>query len=95
MKAAVIFNSTVLNSHVFCAKRHVSLFLFLEPKDPLGSAVFPLKQAPKEPRPSHVSRRKLYTRASGLPLLQRPSFRGLPGPVSAISSIVFLIFLIY
>lgn len=64
MKAAVIFNRTMLSPHVFCAKRRVSLFLLLEPKDPLGFAVFPLKQVPKEPGSSHVSCRKLDGTAS-------------------------------
>lgn len=78
MKAAVIFNRTTLNPHMFCTKRRVSLFLFLEPKDPLGSTVFPLKQAPKEPRPSYVSHRKLYGTASrpapsAEAVLQRPA----------------------
>ena len=48
MRGLVIFNSTMLCPRVFCARKLLSLCLYLEPEDPFGFCVLSLKQALKE-----------------------------------------------
>ena len=73
------------SSHVFCAKRHVSLFLFLEPRILWDSLSFLWNKFLKNQDLPMCPAESWTAQPAGLPPLQRPSFRGRPGPVPAIS----------